>query len=142
MRARDERGAAAVEFAILVPALLLMIGLVLAGGRLAYARVVVQQLADSSARAASIARDAGAAAADAREVARSDASASGLSCVGGPDVRVDTSGFATVVGQAAEVTASVGCTVGLGDLLVPGLPGSVLVKADATSALDRYRGRR
>ena len=75
-------------------------------------------------------------------MARSDASAAGLSCVGGPDVRVDTSGFATVVGQAAEVTASVGCTVGLGDLLVPGLPGSVLVKADATSALDRYRGRR
>lgn len=139
---RGERGAAAVEFVIVVPVLLLIIGLVIAGGRLAHARSTVQQLADSAARSASIARDAGTARANALEVIRSDAQASGLRCSGGLDQVVDVSGFATRVGQDARVAVTVRCGVGLGDLLVAGLPGTWRMEASASSTIDRYRGRR
>ncbi|MDN5571082.1 MAG: pilus assembly protein [Propionibacteriaceae bacterium] len=139
---RGERGAASVEFVVIVPALLLIIGLVIAGGRLAHARSTVQQLADSAARSASIARDAASARSNALEVIRSDAAAAGLRCSGGLDHVLDVSGFAAGIGRGAEVRVDVRCGVTLGDLLVAGLPGTWLVEATATSAIDRYRGRR
>ena len=57
----DQRGAAAVELTLLVPALLLVLGLLVAGGRLWFARTTVNEAAQSAARAASLARSAGAA---------------------------------------------------------------------------------
>lgn len=140
--ARDERGAAALEFVVIVPALLLLIGLVVGGGRVWYARTTVHQLADSAARTASLARTASEAQAGAVALAGQDAEASGLSCEGGPGVAVDTAGFAVPVGQPASVRTSVRCSVPLADLLVPGWPGTLDVEASAESVLDRYRGRR
>ncbi len=49
----DQRGAAAVELALLVPALLLVLGLLVAGGRLWFARTTVNEAAQTAARAAS-----------------------------------------------------------------------------------------
>lgn len=138
---RDERGAVAVEFAVIVPALLLLIGLVIAGGRLAITNQTVQQMADSAARAASLARTATEARADADLVLRSDARDGDLRCVGGIRSTVDTGGFSAPLGQAAEVTVTVQCGVALSDLLVPGLPGTWHVSAEAASPLDRYRSR-
>ena len=139
---RGERGAATVEFDILLPLLVLNLGVVLAGGRLAYARTTVQQLADSGARAASLTRDAGTAQAAAAEVIASDAANARLTCAGGVRHTVDASGFAAALGTGAEVDVHVDCTVTLADLLVPGLPGEWAVEGSATSAIDRYRGRR
>lgn len=136
------RGAAAVEFAVVIPGLLLIIGLVIAGGRLAHAQQTVHQLADSGARAASLARTAATARADAAFVIHSDGADAGLYCNGGPGSRVDVSGFATPVGEAATVTVVVECTVTLSDLLLPGLPGAWTVSASASSPLDRFRSRR
>ena len=140
--ARGERGAAAVEFVLVLPMLLLIVGLVVAGGRIAHARALVQQVADSAARTASLARDASSAQARAAQLAAADARAAGLTCAGGVRVRVDTAGFAIPVGQPASVTSRVTCSLTLSDLLVPGLPGSLALEAGAVSVRDRYRGRR
>lgn len=139
---RGERGAATVEFVILLPLLVLIIGVVIAGGRLAHARTTVQQLADSGARAASLTRDAASARRAAADVIGSDAASAGLTCAGGVTHTVDTSGFAAALGAGAAVRVDVRCTVTVADLLVPGLPGSWAIEGSATSALDRYRGRR
>ena len=58
-----------------------------------------------------------------------------------PSVSTSTGGFSVRVGQPAQVSTTVRCTVSLGDLLVPGLPGSVSMSATQTSVLDRYRER-
>lgn len=141
-RRLDGRGAVAVEFAVLIPALVLLLGLVIGGGRLAHARHTVQQLADSGARAASLARTAAAARTDAELVLTSDAADADLTCQGGPTATVDVSGFSVPVGQPAVVTVSVDCQVALADLGMPGLPGVWTVEASSESPLDRYRSRR
>lgn len=139
---RDERGAAAVEFAVVVPALLLIAGMLIGAGRLANAQVAVQQWADSSARTASLARDSATAQSQARAVIASDAAASGVRCRPGWTLELDASAFGRPVGTPGEVRSSVVCPIPLADLLVPGFPGSVSVRAESTSTLDRYRGRR
>lgn len=141
-RRRNQRGAVAVEFAILLPLLVLLIGTVVAGGRLAYTRTMVQHVADAGARAASISRDAAAAQRTALDTVRADVEASGISCAHGLDTTADTSGFAVPVGQPAQVAVTVRCLLSMSDLLVPGLPGTWSVEATSTSTLDRYRGRR
>ena len=60
--ARNQRGAATVELTLLVPALLLVVGLLVAGGRLWFARTTVNEAAQTAARAASLSRSAYAAA--------------------------------------------------------------------------------
>lgn len=138
----DERGAAALEFAIVVPALLLIAGMLIGAGRLANAQVVVQQWADSAARAASLSRDAATARTQAEAVIAGDAAGSDVRCRPGWSLGLDTSAFGRPVGQPGVVRADVTCGIPLADLLVPGFPGTVTVRADSTSTLDRYRGRR
>jgi Flp pilus assembly protein TadG len=142
MTRRGQRGlSASVEMAILVPALVVVIALVIGAGRLALARLSVQQWADSAARTATLARDASTAQARAHAVVASDAAGSGTRCVGGHTLAVDAAAFALPVGQPGQVRVTVRCTVPLADLLLPGVPGTILVEGEASSALDRYRGR-
>lgn len=139
---RGERGfSASVETAILVPALVLIIALVVGTGRLALARLSVHQWADSASRTATLARDAGSAQSRARAVVASDAAGSATQCRGGWHLSVDTSAFALPVGQPGAVRVTVRCAVPLADLLLPGVPGSITVEGHASSTLDRYRGR-
>ena len=56
-------------------------------------------------------------------------------------VDVDARGLTSPVGTQAWVTATVSCTVPLSDVLVPGWPGAVDVRAEASAVMDRYRGR-
>jgi hypothetical protein len=56
-------------------------------------------------------------------------------------VDVDTSGFRVPVGLPAQVRATVTCVVALGDLALPGFPGSRTVTATAVSPVDTYRER-
>ena len=57
----SDRGSATIEMAVLAPALLALLGLVILAGRISAAGSAVEQAAASAARAASIARDARAA---------------------------------------------------------------------------------
>ncbi len=137
---RGERGSAAIELVLLIPALMVLVLFAVAGGRVAIAHGSVEQAAADAARAASIARTAGEAQASAAEAARATLANQGLSCTS-LTVTLDTSGFATPVGTPASVAATVSCTVRISDLAVPGLPDPV-VRATVTSPLDVYRGRR
>lgn len=136
----DERGAAAVELTLLVPALMLMLALMIAGGRIWFARTTVSEAAQTGARAASLARTSAAASGDGREAARQSLATAGLECAT-TSVQVDTSGFGEQVGTPAAVSARVSCVVTFRDLVLPGLPGSLTLDAERSSALDTYRSR-
>ncbi len=133
-----ERGSMSLEMAIMAPAVVAIIGLIIFGGRYALATQTVNAAAASAARAASIERSAG----DARSSAASNAAATlsneGLQCAS-TQVAVDTSGFATAVGQASTVRATVTCVVDMAGLV--GMPGTLTLTAAATSPLDMYRER-
>jgi Flp pilus assembly protein TadG len=141
MRRDRESGSATVELALLAPGLLLLVGLLIFGGRNALAAGAVEQAAVDAARAASLARtgpDAQAAAHAAADRATAD---QGLACQS-VTVQVDTSGFDTAPGQDGRVTAAVACTLRLSDLGLPGLPGTKTVSGSAVSVIDTYRERR
>ena len=139
-RLRDERGSAAIEAAIGLPAFILFLGLIIAGGRLALAHQALQSAASDAARTASIARDAGQANSSARQEATASLNNQNLRCRN-THVRVDTSGFRVPTGQPADVTVTLTCWVDLADLSVPGIPGTRLIRATMSSPIDTWRER-
>lgn len=139
-RTRDERGSAAIEAAIGLPAFILFVGLIIAGGRLALAEQALQSAAADAARTASIARSAGDADISAGREAETSLNNQKLDCRS-IQVVVDTSGFRVPTGQPADVTVTLSCRVDLADLLVPGVPGSRVIQASMTSPIDTWRER-
>jgi Flp pilus assembly protein TadG len=135
-----DRGSATLEAAIIVPGLLILIGLVIAGGRIAVAGQAVEEAARDAARQASIARSATNAHTSAVAAAGATLDRQGLQCAR-LDVAIDTSGFRVPAGQPAAVSATVTCVVRLSDVAVPGMPGSRSMNAVFTSALDQFRER-
>ena len=97
----DQRGAAAVELTLLVPALLLILGLLVAGGRLWFARTTVNEAAQSAARAASLARSAAAATAAGRDAGLQSLATAGLRCMS-TSVSISTAAFAVPAGKGAR----------------------------------------
>ncbi len=138
-RARSDEGSTVVEVVVLAPALILFIGLIVAGGRLAVAHQAVEATAAQAARSASLARTQADATGAAQASAAATLQAQGLSCLSS-SVEVDASGFAIPAGNPASVGATVTCQVNLADT-VPGLPGSLTISATVRSPLDTYRER-
>jgi Flp pilus assembly protein TadG len=139
-RGSSDRGSASLELAILAPAVLALLGLVIAAGRIEVAGGAVEQAAAAAARDASLARTAPAARVAATQSAHDSLRSQGITC-GVLDVVVDTAGFAVAPGSAALVKVSVACSVSLSDLAVPGMPGTRTMRAQMASPLDRYRAR-
>lgn len=135
-----EQGSATLELAILSPAVLALLALAIAAGRIEVAGGAVEQAGAAGARAASIARTSSTARAAATETARTSLRQQGITC-GALAVIVDTAGFAVPVGRPAQVEVSVVCSVRLSDLGIPGLPGTRTLRAQVASPLDRYRSR-
>jgi len=135
-----DAGSAAIELALLMPGLFLLLALIVAAGRVEAAGGAVETAAHAAARAASLARTQGAAQTAAHSAAAGSLSSQGLTCTR-VTVSVDTAGLSVPAGQPSQVSATVSCVVGLGDLLVPGLPGSVTETRTFASAVDPYRGR-
>ncbi|MFJ5779257.1 TadE family protein [Streptomyces sp. NPDC093094] len=135
-----DRGTAALETAVIAPALIALLGLMIAFGRVVDADGAVDGAAHAAARAASLQRDAATAQSQARAAAQASLSGDGITCQN-TDVTVDTSGFSFDVGQTATVTATISCTADLSDIALPGLPGAKTLTATFTSSLDTYRGR-
>jgi len=132
-------GNAPLELLILAPVILFLIGLVIAAGRTSIAQAAVDAAARDAARQASIAVSPASAQLAATSSARAALRADGLQCR--PVIRLDVAGFATPLGEPAQVSATVTCTVRLSDLLVPGIPGARQLTASFTSPLDPYRAR-
>lgn len=140
-RGVSERGSASLEFAILGTGLIAILGLLIAGGRIALAKTSVEDAANAAARAASISRSAGSARDEATAVADSTMSGQNVQCTSRV-IDINTSGFAAAIGTPASVTTHIECTIDLSDLLVPGLHKSMTFTADGRSAIDQYRERR
>lgn len=139
-RGRGERGSATVEAVIGVPAFLLLVGLLILGGRIAVAQQVVQSAASDAARAASIARTQTAARSAATSAAHYSLTNQALQCAS-TTVTVDTAAFGTPIGTPGQVTATVACSLRLDDLGLPGVSGTRTITATMSSALDTYRER-
>ena len=109
---RRDRGSATLELAILTPFMLMVIALMVLGGRVAVAGNPVTTGAGNAAREASLARTAGTAVANATSSARAGLAAQAINCEGGGTVSVDTSGFGAaargVPGQVVTVTGGAG----------------------------------
>jgi Flp pilus assembly protein TadG len=132
-----DQGSIAIEAAILVPAILLFLLLVIAAGRVETAKGVVDAAARDAARSASLARTADAATQAAGDSAAATLNQEGVACRGQQSIQV---AFAPATqNQAGSVQVTVSCVVGLGDLTVPGLPGSTTMTSSFTSVIDLYR---
>ena len=138
--AADQRGAAAVELTLLVPALLLVLGLLVVGGRLWFARTTVNEAAQTAARAASLARSSTAAIAAGREAGSQSLATAGLRCRS-TSVSISTAAFAAPVGKPSTVNSRILCKVDFSDVFLPGWPGSLQLTGSGSAALDTYRGR-
>jgi Flp pilus assembly protein TadG len=137
---RSERGSAAIEAAIGVPAFALFVGLIIFGGRTADAHEALQSAAADAARSASIARDAQTATTDARAAATASVTNQHIHCTQ-VDVTVDTSDFNKAPGVPGSVAVTVSCRLNLSDLAVPGVPGSKVFSSTMSSPIDTWRER-
>ncbi|HLT60493.1 MAG TPA: TadE/TadG family type IV pilus assembly protein [Microlunatus sp.] len=137
---RDQRGAAVVEVVLVVPALMLMLALLVAGGRLWYARTVVADAGYAAARAGSLAATAAEARQAATSAGRQALATAGMACTG-VRITVSTGAFRVPAGRPATVRAEVGCDVPLRDVALPGLPGRIRLSGTGSAALDTYRSR-
>ncbi|WP_329359203.1 TadE/TadG family type IV pilus assembly protein [Streptomyces sp. NBC_01483] len=137
---RQDRGSYALETAVLAPVLIIILGLMIAFGRVTDAKGAVDAAAHAAARAASLERDAGTAQTAAQDAVTRSLDGDGVTCQTS-SVAIDTSGYATDVGEAATVTATISCTANLSDIGVPGLPGAKTITASWTSPIDTYRAR-
>ena len=137
-RGENDAGSFTLELAVLAPALLALLGLVVAAGRVEIAGGAIDAAARDGARAASLARSASAAQTAALSTASASLSSQHMDCQS-LTVTVDTHGFAAPLGTPASVQVHVTCQVPLADVALPGLPGSKSLQATFSSPLDPYR---
>lgn len=133
-RGAGDRGSVAAELTLITPLLLLMLLFVVLCGRLAGARLRLDDVAHQAARAASSARTITAAETDAHAAAASALAAAGVTCRQFT-VTIDTGGLR----PGSTVTATVRCTVGLDDLSLLAVPGATQLTATFTSPVDVFR---
>lgn len=137
---RDERGSAAIEAAVGVPAFALFVGLIIFGGRTATTNEALQSAAADGARSASLARNAESARSAARDAATTSITNQQIGC-SAIDVAVDTSDFNKQPGVPGSVSVTVSCRLDLSDLAVPGVPGSRVMHVSMSSPIDTWRER-
>lgn len=136
-RSGDEAGSAALELAVATPAVLLILLLIVAAGRMSTAHSQVQEAARDAARAASLQRTLSAATAAAKTSTDAAFAGQQVHCT---TVGTTTTGSFGAPGVGGSVHVTVSCRVPLSDLSILPLPGSRTVTAEATSVLDTYRG--
>jgi Flp pilus assembly protein TadG len=135
-RTGGERGdAGPLELVILIPALLLLFGLVVAFGRTTVADSDVEHAARVGARAAASAQTSSGGRALANEVVLDSLHHAGMACMAGPSVTVTGSWT-----PGGRVVVTVSCTASLADVTSLGLPGARTLRATATEVIDRTRG--
>jgi hypothetical protein len=140
-RARLQDGNAALELVLIAPVILILIGLVIAAGRVTTAQNAVNAAARDAARQASIAPTQGIAETSAIASATAALAADGLDCQPVVSLPGLNAAFNTPLGRPAELHALVTCVVQLSDLTVPGVPGKISLRARFAAPLDPYRSR-
>jgi Flp pilus assembly protein TadG len=134
-RRRSQQGSVAVEMAVLAPALVVLLLLVVFAGRVAQADGDVRRAASAAARAASLRQDPSDAEAAGRQTAAANLADNRVGCAR-LDTEIDTTRF--FAGGAVAVT--VRCTASMADVSGLGVPGRRTFTARAVEVIDRYRG--
>lgn len=137
---QNERGAAAVEAALLIPLLVFVLMACLCGWRVWWAHSQVTAAASGAARLVSLQRSPGVAQFKAASLVEADLTTSGVVC-SSSSVAVEDAALAKAPGISGDVTVTVTCQVGLSDLMLPGMPGSITVVSSATERVDTFRER-
>ncbi len=130
-----DHGFSTVEVVLLVPVFVLVLLLIVAVGQVEQARVQVEGTAREAARAASLTRTPHAAQVQAQASAELALSSQSITCVGGPDVSLDTTGFA----PGGQVEVTIGCRTRLADLGMDVLAATKTLTATAASPIEIYR---
>jgi Flp pilus assembly protein TadG len=138
-RLGGERGSLSLELVVLAPAILLILALVIAGGRMALASQAVAQAASQAARDASLQPTVAAATSAARSRAASVLDGQGLGCAP-RSVTVNAAAVNGAPGVPGAVRTRVECTVRWTDLGIPG-PGSRTLRADGSAPVDTWTSR-
>jgi Flp pilus assembly protein TadG len=136
-RTDRERGSVSIEVVIITPAILLFLLLVITAGRLAMAKQAVESAAFDAARQVSVVRSTATAENVARDSARSVLSNEGVTC--DPAIIIAYTPQTIRPGEKSSVEVAITCVIDLSDVSVPGIPGQVTVRENATSPIDRYR---
>ena len=119
---------------IVTPIIIIMLLLVVAFGRYAYGKQLVEQAASAAARAASLSTTAAQADSRAHQAASASLSDAGVSCTS-MGITVDDGDFRA--GGTVGVTLT--CTADLSGLALAGLPGSVTISATGRAPLEQFR---
>jgi Flp pilus assembly protein TadG len=133
-RCERDRGSASVEAAIAIVALLAMAFFIVGAIRVVGTGGDVDSAARAGARAAAAEYQSFAAHAAATAVVSSALSDRGVAC---QDLAVSVSGDLT---PGSIVSVDVTCTVGLGDVVLAGFPGSRTVSGHGVEYVDAVRG--
>ena len=139
-RSGQDRGAVAVEMALLAPLVLMMVGLFAFGYRLWATRAAVESAAGAAARAASLASSPHSGETVARDVVLANLATLGIDCESA-QVSPDTSALSRPAGQTGNVRVTVTCVVSMRDLVLPGAPGRITVTRSASEPIDTFRAR-
>jgi len=131
---RSERGSISVEVAVIAPAFVFLMLLVVYAGKVSEADGSVERAAAEGARAASLRQNPAAAIDDARAVVEANLAAAGVPC-SQLDTSVDTSTFE----PGGTVTVTVRCDASMADVTLLGVPGTRSFTASSTEVIDTYR---
>lgn len=139
-----ERGSLSVELVVLAPAFALLLLLLAAGARVVEVQGHIDGAARDAARAASVARSPGQAAAFAQQAAAADLGPTSWCRAG--SVQAQVSGFSQggpLPGGTgtADVTATVSCEVNLSPFTVLGFPAATRFTGRAVAPLDPFMCR-
>jgi Flp pilus assembly protein TadG len=134
-RRENERGSIVVEVAVIAPAFVMLMLLVVFAGKVAEANGNVERAASEAARAASLRQHPGDAAEDALEAAEGNLAAAGVPCTD-LHVAVDTTDFE----PGGTVAVTLTCRASMADVTLLGVPGTRTFSARAVEVIDLHRG--
>ncbi|TDD59884.1 pilus assembly protein TadE [Kribbella antibiotica] len=137
VRARSERGALALEMAVLAPILLILFMFLLACGRYFQTSSLLESAARDGARAASMSRSQADAQSRVNDAVTRTMSQAVASCAG-----TASGTLTTPLVAGTPLSVEVTCTIDYRDLSFLGLSGDTTITKTFTSSVDPYRGVR
>lgn len=132
-RASGDTGTYSVELVLWTPALLLLVMLAVAGGRIVSAGNQADEASRDAARAASLTFTLPQATTAAKVAAHDALGRAGITCNA---LQVDVSG---TVRPGGLITVRVHCTADLSDIAIPGLPGSKTLSGTSSAPIEITR---
>lgn len=134
-RGRGTAGSTSMSVVLLTPMMVLLLAFAVYAGRLSTVRQDVVSASQDAARAASVRQYPAAADADGRAAAEATLAMRDISCAS-LDITITSGGVA----DRSSVTATVTCEMNNSDIAGLGMPGTKVVSAVSTVAVDDYRG--